>query len=475
MVRSSPDRTKAALSYVSALGLMAALVTTITLQKPPYWAMAAGTVIAGICSVCRLRAGVSATSSIKETAGYAYRGLTRILNVVILVSLINAMTSVWYSSGTIQGLVYYGLSIVNPRFVALAGLVLSTLLSTLIGSSVGTCATVGVAIVGIARAFGMPAAPVAGAIMSGALFGDRASLLSPIYHLAVDMTGSDPQKASRRIVATGWVGLAAAAVAAVITGLAMDPGQVQAGIRWSAAFLDGLQGAARIGPLVLLPTVLVVVLAIRKVPVRVCMAGGLVVGAVLAVFYQHDAAANVARSVFFGYSAQGGNPEVTGLLRSGGLVGAVNMLLLLVFAGMYTGIMESSGMMDDVSHGLVSRLESKRSFLIGAMGVSVFSAALASNQAMSVIIPARAMEKKREELNVPREEFAGALSDSGVVAAGIIPWNIMAGMCSGALQVPPLSYAPYTVFAYVLPLAMIWRVRHNLDYLNLKEKTREAR
>lgn len=463
------------MSYISALGLMGSLVVTVTLHKPPFWAMAAGTVIAGICAVGRLRTRLSATSPILEVAGYAYKGLSRILNVVILISLINAMTAVWFSSGTIQGLVYYGLSVVNPRYVALAGLALSTLLCTLIGSSVGTTATVGVAIVGIARAFGMPAAPVAGAVMSGALFGDRISLLSPIYHLSVDMTGSDPQKASRRIFATGWVGLAASAVAATISGLAMDPGQVQAGIAWSAAFLAGLKDTARISALVLLPTALVVALAVRKVPVRMCMAVGLIVGVILAIFYQHDTAIGVLRSVLFGYSAKGGNPQVSSLLHSGGLLGAINMLLLLLFAGMYTGVMEKSGMMDDVSHGLVSRLETKRSFLIGAMGVSVFSAALASNQAMSVIIPARAMERKREELDVPREEFAGSLSDSGVVAAGLIPWNVMAVMCSGSLQVPPLAYAPHTIFAYAVPLAMLWRVRNNLTTINPKEKTQEAR
>jgi len=474
MVRTA-DENPALLSYVSALGLMGSLITAVALHKPPFWAMAAGTVISGICAVTRLRSRLSARSAIAEVTSYAYRGLSRILNVVVLIILINAMTAVWFSSGTIQGLMYYGLSLVNPRYVALAGLTLSTLLCTLIGSSVGTTATVGVAIVGIARAFGMPAAPVAGAVMSGALFGDRISLLSPIYHLSVDMTGSDPQKASRRIMATGWVGLAAAAAAATVTGLAMDPRQVQAGIAWSAAFLAGLRDTARISALVLLPTALVVTLAVRKVPVRMCMAVGLIAGIILALFYQGDTAAGVLKSILFGYSAKGGNPQVAGLLHTGGLLGVVNMLLLLLFAGMYTGVMERSGMMDDVSRGLVSRLETKRSFLIGAMGVSVFSAALASNQAMSVIIPARAMERKREELDVPREEFAGALSDSGVVAAGLIPWNVMAVMCSGALQVPPLSYAPYTVFAWALPLAMLWRVRNNLTSVNAKEKTREAR
>ena len=138
---------------------------------------------------------------------------------MVLIALVNSMTAVWFHSGTIQGLVYYGLMLVSPRYVALAGLVLSALLCTLIGSSVGTVATVGVAVMGIARALGLPEAPVAGAIMSGAIFGDRVSFLSPIYHLTVDLTGSDPRKATRRLLAIGWPSLFVCAGFAVASGL----------------------------------------------------------------------------------------------------------------------------------------------------------------------------------------------------------------------------------------------------------------
>lgn len=464
MSQTTADRKTLLLSYVAALGLMGALVIAVILRKPPFWAMAAGTAIAWMCATRRAtlhpeepaRSQASGAAASASVQGFAVAGVLRVANVLVLISLINAMTAVWFSSGTIQGLVYYGLLVVNPRYVALAGLALSTLLCTLIGSSVGTVATVGVAITGVARAFGIPAAPVAGAIMSGAIFGDRISFLSPIYHLAVDLTGSDPRKASKRILATGWPSLAACAVAYFGMGYFMDPGQVSKGLAWSTEFMAGLRQAARLSPWVLLPTVLVVVMAVKKVPVRLCLASGLVLAGAVAVLYQHETVLGVLRVATIGYTAKDVPPQIAALLQSGGLRGAVNMLLLLLFAGMYTGIMESSGMMDDVSRGLVSRLGSRTSFLAGAMGVSIFSAALASNQAMAVIIPARAMESKRRELAVSEEDFAGALCDSGVLAAGIIPWNVMAAMCAGALQVASLAYAPYTVIAFALPIAGLW-------------------
>ena len=440
------------LSYAAALGLVGPLIVTVTLNKPPFWAMSVGTAVAFLCAAIRLR-------QVRPAASFALGGLSRVVNVVILIALVSLMTAVWFSSGTIQGLMYYGLKIVKPRYVAFSGLALSTVLSTLIGSSLGTVATVGVAIMGIAGAFGVPLAPVAGAIMSGAIFGDRVSFLSPIYHLTVDLTGSDAHKATKRILASGWPALAACAVISIALGLSMDPGEVSKGLAWSAEFLADLQQTSLISAWVLLPTALVVVLAVRKVPVRTCLAAATVTAGAIAVLYQGESVEGVLRTAFFGYSAQNATPQVAALLRNGGLRGTVNLLLLLVFAGMYTGIMESSGMMDDVSRGLVSHLRTRRSFLVGAMGVSILSAALGSNQAMAVIIPARAMDSKRRELGVSPEDFAGAMSDSGVPAAGIIPWNIMAVMCSAALQVPPLAFAPYTVIAFALPLAGLWLMR----------------
>lgn|GEM_PF-1137495 len=440
------------LSYVSALGLIAALVTTILIHLPPFWAMGAGTILAGLCaSVRSRRAGTELSMS--HLLRFASGGLGRVKNVVILVLLVNMMTAAWFSSGTIQGLVYYGVSLVDPRHVILAGLLLSAILSTLIGSSVGTVATVGVAVMGIARAFNLPPAPVAGAIMSGAIFGDRVSFLSGIFHLTVDMTGADLRKASRRLLASGIPALVVCIVAAAVMGFTVKASSDGAGLAWKTQFLTGLTEMARITPWVLIPPVLVVVLASRRVPVRLCMVAGLVAGGAIAIFYQHESLLTLLRSVLLGYTPGGGaRPEVAQVFHSGGLRGTTNMALMLLFAGMYTGIMESSGMMDDISGGLVNKLQNRVSFLLGAMGISVLSTAIASNQAMSVIIPGRAMTAKRQELGISAEDFAGVLADSGVPAAGIIPWNVMAAMCGEALQVSPAAFAPYTVIVYTLAI-----------------------
>lgn len=453
------------LPYVPVVGLALPLGITITRHLPLYWAMAAGSVVAAISAVIYMSPvsrqserlsgedGSKAGSSISLISGYALKGVSRITNVVILILLVNAMTAVWFSSGTIQSMVYYGLSVMSPGQVMAVGLVIATIVSMMLGSSVGTVATVGVATLGIAKALGLPQAPVAGAIMSGAVFGDRVSFLSPIFHLAVDFTGSERGKASRRILTTGIAAWVVALLGYLVMGYSLGSGLAGEGFAVRDMYLDLLSRSARIGFWALVPPAVVMVLAARKVPVRLCLIAGLLSGVLVAVIYQGEGIIPVLQSALFGYHTEAAVGELSRLLRSGGIAGTRDMILLLGCAGVYTGTTELSGMMEEAVRPAVRRLKSRVGFLAAAMCVSVFSAAFASNQAMSVILPARLLEGKRKETGTSQEDFAGALSDSGVAAAAVIPWNVMAAICAQSLQMSPLVYAPYAFFLLALPVA----------------------
>lgn len=434
------------------VGLAVPLGFVIATHRPLYWAMAAGSVIAALSAAFCQRGERREGSPAEHIIRYAWAGVSRIANVIVLILLVNAMTAVWFTSGTIQGLVYYGLSIVSPGQVMVAGLTVSTLVSLMLGSSVGTVATVGVAVMGMAKALGIPLAPVAGAIMSGALFGDRVSFLSPIFHLAIDLTGSQQSKASRRIFLTGAAAWVLAFVAYLTMGFALGPGSTAQGLRMRGEYLAALSEAANIGPWVVLPPTVVILLAMRKVSVKTCLFAGLTVGGAVAVLSQGRNVADVFTSALVGYSQESRVPELASLLRSGGIAGTRDMVILLCSAGVYTGITELSGMMEAAIRPAIGRIKTRTSFLMATMGVSVLSAAFASNQAMSVILPARLMEAKRKETGTSPEDFAGVISDSGVAAAGIIPWNVMAVICAQSLQLSPLTYAPYSFLLLALPV-----------------------
>ncbi len=438
------------LPYLPVAGLAIPLGVAIANRWPLYLAMAVGSLIAAATAFRYLPAKPNPTARIW---GFARSGVSRITNVVILILLVNAMTAIWFSSGTIQSMVYYGLKVMSPGQVMAAGLIISTLVSMMLGSSVGTVATVGVAVLGIAKALGLPPAPVAGAIMSGAVFGDRVSFLSPIFHLAVDFTGSNTSKASRRIMTTGAVAWLVALLAYVVMGYSTGSTILSEGLKVRDAYLSLLAQSAKIGFWSLVPPATVMVLAAKKVPVRLCLIAGLLSAIGVAVGYQGESLVPVLRTGLLGFHQETAVGELTSLLRSGGIAGTRDMILLLGFAGAYTGIMELSGMMEEAVRPLVSPIKTRMAFLMAAMGVSVFSAAFASNQAMSVILPARLMEGKRKETGTSQEDFAGALSDSGMAAAAVIPWNVMAAICAQSLQVLPQVYAPYSFFLLALPVA----------------------
>lgn len=259
------------LPYVPVAGLALPLGITIAMHLPLYWAMAVGSVIAGLSAAAYLSAAPSQSecSGRSEYSGrgkgattgpffaqiyrYALKGVSRIANVVVLILLVNAMTAVWFSSGTIQSMVYYGLSVMSPGQVMVAGLVISTIVSMMLGSSVGTVATVGVAVLGIAKALGLPPAPVAGAIISGAVFGDRVSFLSPIFHLAVDFTGSDRERASRRILVTGVAAWVVSLVTYLVMGYFSASQAALEGFKVRDMYLGLLSQSARIGLWAMIP------------------------------------------------------------------------------------------------------------------------------------------------------------------------------------------------------------------------------
>ena len=284
--------------------------------------------------------------------------------------------------------------------------------------------------------------------MSGAVFGDRVSFSLP-FSTWLLISQARQGKSVQTHTDDGRSGMVGRA-----SGLRSDGilfcvyGRVE-GLKVRDTYLALLTQSAKIGFWALMPPALVMVLSAGK-----CRSGSAswqgLSQALVAIATKGRASSSFCGRRFR-LSPGGGSRELTGLLRSGGIAGTRDMILLLGFAGAYTGTPEP-GMMEEAVRPLVSPLKTRMAFLMAAMGVSVLSAGLASNQAMSVILPARLMEAKRKETGTSREDFAGSLADSGMAAAGVIPWNVMAAICAQSLQVPSQVYAPYSFFLIALPV-----------------------
>jgi len=452
--QGTSDKRAALVALIPVLGLIVGLIWASRTGRPMYLALAAGALLAWIAAYPFAR--ITARADNGPLFSSALSGVTKVANVVVIVVMINILTAVWFASGTIQSLVYYGLKVVNPKHLVLAGYVLVSLVSMVLGTSVGTLSTVGIAVMGMARSLGLPLGPVAGALVSGAILGDRVSPLSAIFHLTYTMTEACQERAFKRLLETGL--LAWGITFALYCGF--EPrwtGFLREAPEKGVAFLSILEREVVVNPWMLLPPILVLTLASLKIPVKRCLFVGLAAGLVLALIFQGQSLRNLVKCAIWGFHSQDYPQELSKVMGGGGIAAAKNVMFLLFFAGVLSGLMEQTGMIEALASPLLKNLRSRRSLLLGAMGLSCLSAAIASNQVLAIVIPARLLNGKCRASGVEPEELGRALSDSGGTVAALFPWNLMAIISAQALQYPTASYEAYAFYLWILPVVTaIW-------------------
>lgn len=377
----------------------------------------------------------------------AFSGMKKVSRVVVLMALINVAIATWLGSGSIQSLVYYGLRAVKPGSLLTAGFLASTAVSIVLGTAVGTLSTIGVAAMAMARAAGVRPELVAGSLLSGALLGDRLSPVSPIFHMTVQSTGSAPGRIWKRAAVTegiGWV-LTLAVYFMVQTSIKTSPISVGA----ENSFLESMAGKWSPSPVACLPPLLVLSLAVFRVPVPWALTAGIAAGTWLGLF-RGIPWPEIVSWWLAGFKAWTGVPNLDQAFSGGGLIRASNVVLLLLFAGAFNGIMENTGMFHGVAEPIVEKLSDRKGVLLGTMGLGVVSACVMSNQLMSIMVPAELTRDVQTGLEIEPEVTAQVLLASGGVISPLIPWNIMGVMSSEALGLPTAAFAPFTFYPLVV-------------------------
>ncbi|MBE3519136.1 MAG: hypothetical protein IMW97_02410 [Firmicutes bacterium] len=377
----------------------------------------------------------------------AFSGMKKVSRVAVLMALINVAIATWLGSGSIQSLVYYGLRAVRPGSLLAAGFLASTVVSVVLGTAVGTLSTVGVAAMAMARAAGVHQGLVAGALLSGALLGDRLSPVSPIFHVTVQSTGSAQERVWKRAAVTEGIGWILTLALYFVVQSSMKSSSASGGAQNS--FLETMAGMWSPSPVACFPPLVVLFLAVFRVPVPWALTGGIIAGTGL----------GLVRGVRWpeivwwwlkGFKASTEAASLDQAFSGGGLVRASNVVLLLLFAGAFNGVMESTGMFRGVAEPIVEKLRSRKAVLLGTMGLGAASACVMSNQLMSIIVPAELTRDIQTGLEIEPEVTAQILLASGGVLSPLIPWNIMGVMSSEALGLPTAAFAAFTFYPFVV-------------------------
>jgi len=389
------------------------------------------------------------------------------MSSMIILLLIGSLAGTWLLSGIIPAMIYYGLQILNPAIFLVAACIVCAIVSVATGSSWTTSATVGIALVAIGTVLKIPVGMVAGAIISGAYFGDKMSPLSDTTNLAPAMAGTDLFTHIRYMAYTTIPSISIALVIFLILGF-VKGGNVE--IAETQVILDAISGKFEINFWLFLVPIIMVVLISKKMPAIPAISVGALLGAVFALIFQPDLVQEVAQfgegtwekgfvgimtSMYGDISFTTDNEIVDGLLSSGGMYGMLGTVWLILSAMIFGGVMERSGMLKRIAEGVISGINSAGALIATTAGTCVFFNITASDQYLAIVVPGRMYADVFKEKGLAPENLSRTLEDSGTVTSALIPWNTCGAYHAKVLGVETFTYLPFAFFNLISPFMTV--------------------
>ena len=433
-----------------------------------------------------LAATVAALISMRQ--GYKWRaildGIVRSISsamaAILILLLIGSLAGTWLISGIVPALIYYGLSILNPTIFLFAAVIVSAVVSVATGSSWTTAATVGIALVGIGQTMGIDEGVVAGAIISGAYFGDKMSPMSDTTNLAPAMAGTDLFTHIRYMAYTTVPSITITLIIFLIWGFTFD---AKAQLGTISLVQEAISSKFNINLWLFIVPAVVIFMIIKRVPALPALLTGTLLGGVFAIIFQPDVVLGVAgetepgfysyyegvmRAMFEETSVATGNATVDDLLSAGGMYGMMNTIWLIICAMIFGGAMETAGMLQRLANSIIKYAHSTGSLVASTAVTCGFMNVTASDQYLAIVVPGRMFNKIYRERGLAPENLSRTLEDSGTVTSVLVPWNTCGAYQSGVLGVATFSYIPFAFFNLISPLMTIFFAYAGIKIRKLK-------
>ncbi|MGF1636541.1 MAG: Na+/H+ antiporter NhaC [Cyclobacteriaceae bacterium] len=400
---------------------------------------------------------------------------------MLILLLIGALAGTWLISGIVPAMIYYGLQILNPTILLFAACVICALVSLATGSSWTTIATVGLALIGIGVALGIPEGIIGGAIISGAYFGDKMSPLSDTSNLAPAMAGTDLFTHIRYMMLTTFPSIGITLVIFLIMGFRFNAsGQIND----IQPILTAIESQFNINGWLFLVPVGVLVMILMKVPAIPALFSGAILGGIFGIVFQPHIIQSISgiddnvfmsnfvavmKSMYTSIDIQTNNEIVDELLQTRGMAGMLNTIWLIICAMVYGGIMDASGMLRRITQAIISVANSTGSLIASTAGSCLFFNITASDQYLAIVVPGKMFAKTYEERNLKPENLSRTLEDAGTVTSVLVPWNTCGATQSSILGVATLAYLPYSFFCLISPFMTILYGYANIKIARIRE------
>lgn len=381
---------------------------------------------------------------------------------ILILLMVGALAGTWLISGIIPAMIYYGLQVLNPTIFLAATLIICAVISIATGSSWTTAATVGIALIGIGEALGISLGMTAGAVLSGAYFGDKMSPMSDTTNLAPAMAGTDLFTHIKYMAYTTVPTIVVTLLVFVILGFFQNAtGQADVD-----TLLTDIDAAFNISPWLFLVPIIVIALIIKKTPPLVALLTGTILGGIFALIFQPEVVAQVAdvkqldfnsaykgvlKSITVETSVATENEALADLFTAGGMVKMLGTIWLILCAMVFGGVMDAIGALARISSFMLNLFDS----IFGLFASTVFTCIglnfTASDQYLAIVVPGKMYAKAYKDKGLAPENLSRTLEDSGTVTSVLIPWNTCGAYHSGVLGVPVFDYAFYAIFNWLSP------------------------
>lgn len=452
-------------AMISLTALIIGITTSILIYGlDAHIPMVLGVIVA---SLMGLRCGFSWTN----IQNGMVRGITNAIPAVIILLVVGMLIGIWILAGVVPTLIYYGLQILSPSIFLPATLIICAVISLATGTSWGTTGTIGVALMGVGAGLGIPLPIVAGAVLSGAYFGDKMSPLSDTTNMAPAMAGTDLFTHIRHMSYTTGVSFGLTLIIEIA--LSLKYGASEGSVERVETMLATLEANYTINPVLMLAPLVVLIVSIKKIPAIPGITVGAIVGAIFAAFIQGSSWPEILTAAMYGVTSDTGVPDVDNLLTRGGMNAMTYTISLTMIALMFGGVMERTNQLKVIADAILKRAQSSGSLIAATALTGVGSNLVLCDQYMSIVMTGRTYAQAYRDRGLAPENLSRAVEDSATVTANLVPWNSGGAYQAATLGVATIAYMPFAFFCWLSPIVTILFGVFNITIKPLSEEERE--
>ncbi len=404
--------------------------------------------------------------SVKQMMEEVAENIKSTTGAILILLMVGSLAGTWLISGIIPTMIYYGLQILNPTIFLASCVIICAIISVATGSSWTTSATVGIALIGIAGALGISLGMTAGAVLSGAYFGDKISPMSDTTNLAPAMAGTDLFTHIKYMLYTTIPTITIALLVFIIIGLNIEP----EGVADTSVILHDIKQSFNINPWLFIVPVIVIFLIIKKTPPLIALMIGTLLGGIAALIFQPDIVATIgggktlnATTAYKGVmnaitietSVATENTVLKDLFSAGGMSGMLGTIWLIICAMVFGGVMDGIGALSRISKALLKLFHTTFGLFASTVASCLALNVTASDQYLAIVVPGKMYSKAFKDKGLAPENLSRTLEDSGTVTSVLVPWNTCGAYQSGVLGVSVADYFVYAIFNWLSPFTTL--------------------